>query len=316
MARRSAGQTRNYTRFMEPEEQETAALLARLRTKPRGASWGSIAAEAAFTGSASGMPDPNGEGLFSSNGYAQALAEAEADVNAWRAAGLRWVTVLDDAYPQRLRDIREMPPFLFYEGDLKANDLGMSVVGSRSASEWGKHFAADAARLLAEFGLSVLSGLAEGIDAAAHRAALDSGGRTVAFLGTGITKRYPASNSDLQAEIAQRGLVLSQFYPHLGPTKQSFPMRNATMSGYGLATIVVEATEFSGARIQARLAGEHGRPVILTSRVVRGTQWGNEMAKKPNVRVVDSLSELNEAVTELRDFPQRLEQVLSAVTGR
>lgn len=117
--------------------------------------------------------------------------------------------------------------------------------------------------------LSVIAGLAEGIDTAAHRAALVAGGRTVAFIGTGIDKRYPAANIEIHDEIAHSGLVLSQFYPGAGPTKHTFPMRNVLMSGYGLATIVVEAGEYSGSRIQARTAGEHGRPVILTDSVCR-----------------------------------------------
>lgn len=304
----------NYARAMDGRERETAALLALLRTRPRGSCWGSVAAQVSYLGSASGLLNSGDDGLFQSPEVVDALAAATSEVESWRAEGLRWVTVLDDAYPKRLRDIREIPPFLFYQGQLTADDQGMSVVGSRSASDWGVDFAGDAARLLVGAKLSVLSGLAEGIDTAAHTAALDAGGRTVAFLGTGIQKNYPASNRILQAEIVRTGLLLSQFYPQTAPTKHTFPMRNATMSGYGLATIVVEAGEFSGARIQARLAGAHGRPVILTSRVVRGTQWGAEMSKQPNVRVVDSLNELSNVVAELRELPQELERVLAAVT--
>lgn len=109
-----------------------------------------------------------------------------------------------------------------------------------------------AARRLVERGLSVISGLAAGVDSAAHCAALDASGRAVAFLGSGITKYYPVQNWELQDEIGRRGLVLSQSWPEAAPTKHSFPMRNAAMSGYGLATIVVEAGEHSGTRIQAR----------------------------------------------------------------
>jgi DNA processing protein len=292
-----------------------AALLVLLRTRARDSSWGSVAAEVADSGSASALLDMDDGGLFQAADSAAALAEAKDEVARWRTAGLTWLTVLDDHYPQRLLDIREAPPFLFYEGGLLPYDRGMSVVGSRSASDWGRGFAADTARLLVDMNLSVLSGLAEGIDAAAHRAALDADGRTVAFLGTGIERSYPASNRDLQSEIARRGLLLSQFYPRAAPTKHTFPMRNATMSGYGLATIVVEAGEFSGARIQARLAGEHGRPVILTSRVARGTKWGAEMSLKPNVRVVASLGELADSVAELGELPRRLELALAAVSG-
>ncbi|TWP38526.1 DNA-processing protein DprA [Leekyejoonella antrihumi] len=301
---------------MEPDERETAALLALLRTKPRGTSWGSIAGEVSFVGSAIQVLDGvSSEGLFRSPEIDEALSAAARDIARWKQAGLTWVTVLDDRYPHRLRDIREAPPFLFYSGDLRAADQGMSVVGSRAASDWGVRFAADAAHLLVRSGLSVVSGLAEGIDASAHRATLDAGGRTVAFLGTGITRSYPAKNRDLQSEIGARGLVLSQFYPDMSPTKHTFPMRNATMSGYGLATIVVEAGEQSGARIQARVAGEHGRPVILTRRVVDGTTWGADMAQRANVRVIGTSDELEEAVGELRGVHDRLESALEALTA-
>src|SRR5699024_12355289 len=106
-------------------------------------------------------------------------------------------------------------------------------------------------------------GLAEGVDSAAHRAALDCGGRTVAVLGTGINRCYPRQHKELQEEVAKRGLLLSQFLPDAPPTKTSFPMRNAVMRGYAAATIVVEAGEYSGARIQARYALAHGRPLFF-----------------------------------------------------
>jgi DNA processing protein len=175
--------------------------------------------------------------------------------------------------------------------------------------------AAEAARLLVSKGLTVIAGLAAGIDTAAHRAALDGGGRTVAFLGTGITQSYPASNRTLQNEIAERGLLLSQFYPDAPPTKQSFPMRNATMSGYGLATIVIEAGEHSGTRIQARLAGEHGRSVILTDRVAGTTTWGAALAERPNVYVVSSTSELAQAINDVREAPARLRSALDRLVS-
>jgi DNA processing protein len=107
--------------------------------------------------------------------------------------------------------------------------------------------------------------------------------------------------------------VLSQFYPEAPPTKQSFPMRNASMSGYGLATIVVEAGEHSGTRIQARLAGEHGRPVILTERVASTTTWGGALRGQPGVYVVDSMDDLAHAVGEIQERPRRVDEALAAL---
>jgi DNA processing protein len=162
-----------------------------------------------------------------------------------------------------------------------------------------------AARLLADRGLTVISGLAEGIDTAAHTEALAVGARTVAVIGTGITKGYPASNRVLQDEIAAKGLVVSQFYPDQPPTKTTFPMRNATMSGYGLATIVIEAGERSGSRVQARQAAHHGRPVILSRSVVDSTSWGKAMSDAPWVHVVGSEPDLGEAIDQVLEDDAR-----------
>lgn len=297
-------------------QDEEAALFTLLRERPRGMSWGRIAADVAAEGSAVALLDQRtDDGLFPAPVPETDLTEAVEQLDGWRRDGYRFVTVLDADYPARLRDIRESPPFLFYEGDLRSHDDGMSVVGSRSASLWGTDLAAAAAHFLVAEGLTVISGLAAGIDAAAHRAALEAGGRTVAFLGTGIARSYPAGNTELQQEIGKRGLLLSQFYPDAPPTKQSFPMRNASMSGYGLATIVIEASEHSGTRIQARLAGEHGRPVILTRRVVDATTWGRALAAAPNVHVVADLDELKTAVRDVRDAPNRLRQALEALVA-
>jgi len=297
---------------METHDQELAALLTLLRLRFGGAGWNEIAAEVATVGSALALLNEPAEGeLFASPDIEPELKQAEADVQAWAAAGYQCVTVIDPDYPSRLLGIREIPPFLFYEGTLRDPDEGMSVVGSRSASDWALEFAAGAARLLVAEGLTVIAGLAGGIDTAAHEAALSASGRTVAVLGTGITQSYPAANRALQRDIADRGLLLSQFYPDARPTKHSFPMRNATMSGYGLATIVVEAGEHSGTRIQARVAGAHGRPVILTDRVAASTAWGAAMVERPNVYVVGSLAELRQAINDVREAPARLRSALN-----
>jgi DNA processing protein len=138
-----------------------------------------------------------------------------------------------------------------------------------------------------------------GIDTAAHRAALAVGGRTVAIVGTGINRVYPAENRDLHEEVASSGLLLSQFWPDAPPQQHNFLMRNATMSGYGLATVVVEAGENSGARAQARMAVEHGRPVILTEMVVEQNEWAQALVDRPGITVAGSLRSLLGAVDRL-----------------
>jgi len=294
---------------------EAAALLTLLRTRERGTTWSSIATEVADHGSAVALLEAQHDGeLFPSAQLEQAQADAQEQLRNWATAGYRWVTVLDDTYPAQLRDIREAPPFLFYAGHLQPDERGVSIVGSRNASAAALGFASEAARYLVGTGLSVLSGLADGIDTAAHSAALTAGGRTVAFLGTGIARSYPAQNRALQQEISERGLLLSQFYPEAAPTKHTFPMRNAIMSGYGIATLIVEAHEYSGTRIQARVAREHGRPVILTRDVVDTTTWGREAADTSAAYVIDSIDELADTIRQIRELDERMSRALAELT--
>lgn len=284
--------------------EESLALFALLRSSPRGVSWGEVAGEVRRVGSAVEVLEnwTTVEGALLPNPILEeSRGWATYSVNQWKEAGLEWITVLSEHYPARLAEVFDSPPFLFVSGDVRRDDPGMSVVGSRKASPQGVRLAELAAELLVEREMSVIAGLAEGIDAAAHRRALALDGRTVAVIGTGIKRYYPATNRGLQDEISKSGLVISQFYPDQPPTKATFPMRNATMSGYGMATIVVEAGEYSGTRIQARQAADHGRPVILSGAVAEQTAWGSEMAKDPWVMVVESRDELEAAIDQVRE---------------
>ena len=198
------------------------------------------------------------------------LAESEALLAEAEKRGDRVVTVLDDEYPLNLRRIYNRPPFLFARGRLLGEDsYGVAVVGTRQASPEGADQAARLAAELAGHHVTVLSGLAIGIDTAAHRAALDAGGRTVAVMGTGIEQIYPKDNRSLAERIlAEGGALVSQFWPDAPPTRWSFPMRNVVMSGMAIGTVVVEATSTSGAKMQARLALEHGKRVFLVESLV------------------------------------------------
>lgn len=302
---------------MDERDRETAALFVLLKAKPRGVTWGEIASEVAFEGSADTvlreMLDDGA--LIKSIDEDALINEAAAEVARWNSQGLRFLTVLDDEYPSRLLDIREAPPFLFYDGTVLGEDRGMSVVGSRDATHQGLALTRAVAEYLVDQGLTIIAGLASGIDTVAHQSALDAGGRTVAFIGTGITRRYPRENAKLHEQITEHGLVLSQFYPEQAPTQQTFPMRNASMSGYGLATIIVEAGEKSGTRIQARLAVGHGRPLILSSRVATGTKWGDALVGMPNVYVASTLAELKDCVQEVLAAPRRLSTALAALAA-
>ncbi|MFV2010618.1 MULTISPECIES: DNA-processing protein DprA [unclassified Micromonospora] len=277
---------------------ELAALVALLRRSA--ANWSEVVLDIQETGSATQVLDQalrQPEALFPDpTSSADDLISAAADeIAGWRADGIGVHAYFDDSYPAQLRGIKEAPPLLFTRGELRPNDRAIAVIGSRKASARGSGIARSVAETLANRGVTVASGLAHGIDTAAHTAALAAGGRTVAVIGTGIRNYYPPANRRLQDHIADVGLVVSQFRPDAGPTRQSFPMRNAVMSGYAAATLVVEAGETSGARIQARLALGQGRPVILTSHVMR-SRWAQAFATRPGVHVVRSTAELIEAV--------------------
>lgn len=222
------------------------------------------------------------------------LDSVAKEIAVWEEQGMHLVSILDEHYPLYLRLVHQRPPFLFLQGTAETaedgrdgrDDLRVAVVGTRSPTSEGLGHAQALASGLAERGVTVVSGLAKGIDTAAHRGALAADGRTVAVIGTGLRRCYPPENAPLQQEIAERGLVLSQFWPDAPPTKTSFPLRNAVMSGYSLATVVVEAAHRSGARMQARLALEHGRRVFLM-RSLLSHPWAREYAARPNTTVID-----------------------------
>ena len=202
---------------------------------------------------------------------AQAI-KAPADEQKIREA-LKWsegenrkiVTLADDDYPQRLLEAKSPPLLLYARGDaalLRARSV--AVVGSRNPSPAGANNAEVFARALAAEGIAVVSGLAQGIDAAAHTGALAADGRTIAVLGNGIDIAYPKENRELAAQIAARGLVVSEFALGMPPLAQNFPRRNRIISGLAIACLVVEATKNSGSLITARDAAEQGREVFAT----------------------------------------------------
>ena len=227
------------------------------------------------------------------------LAETAAQVDGWRDSGLQLLTILDPEYPENLRGVHDRPPLIFVSGRLEPSDArAVAVVGARAASPAAANTAGVIAMHLVQAGFTVFSGLAAGIDTAAHTAALAQRGRTVAVIGTGINRVYPPQNAQLQRQIAAQCAVVSQFWPDAPPTRRSFPMRNAVMSGMTLATVVVEASDTSGARLQARLALAQGRPVFLLESVLR-EQWGRQCAARPGAHVVRSPREITTIIERL-----------------
>ena len=182
-----------------------------------------------------------------------------------RVAALRdeTVTLIDDEYPVLLRNIIDPPLVLFYRGDLTLlHRPGLAIVGSRRASTYAINVAELLARQLAPTGLTIVSGLALGVDGAAHTSALDSGGTTIAVLGTGIDVLYPRANRRLFRRIGEHGLIVTEFPPGSPPRPEHFPIRNRVISGLAHGTIILEATAPSGSLITARMAAEQGREVF------------------------------------------------------
>ena len=175
----------------------------------------------------------------------------------------RALSPADARYPSRLAQVPDAPATLHVRGALvDADALAVAIVGSRRATPYGLEVAETLAADLAARGVTVVSGLARGIDSAAHRGALRVGGRTLAVLGSGVDVIYPPENRRLAAEIAERGALLSQFAPGTPPLPQNFPTRNQVIAAMSLAVVVVEAAEKSGSLITARLAAELGREVL------------------------------------------------------
>ncbi|MET8042315.1 DNA-processing protein DprA [Micromonospora sp. NPDC005215] len=288
---------------METATIERASLVALLRLPHT--RWSEAVLDIQETGSAKAVLDRavgHSDTLFpDAESTTGLISAAAAEIAGWGEGGVGVHAFFDSTYPTQLLGIREVPPLLFSRGDLRVHDRAVAVVGSRRASSEGLRIARAVATTLASRDVTVVSGLAAGIDTAAHSAALKAGGRTVAVIGTGIRRYYPPGNQRLQDRIAQVGLVISQFWPDAPPNRQSFPMRNAVMSGYAVATVVVEAGETSGARIQARLALQHGRPVVLTSQVMQ-CEWAKAFAVNPGVYVVHGTAQLLEAVDDILSY--------------
>lgn len=288
--------------------QETAAVVALVRRGDR--HWHHYAdlieargsALAVLRGDYEDSADPETLSLFEGDRVEEPhvdLAPIVREVEEWQAEGIEVLTVLDLDYPGNLRTIHNRPPLLFVQGSLTpADDDSIAVVGTRRPSVEGLKAAAEMAGGIAGAGYTVVSGLAEGIDTAAHQGALSRGGRTVAVVGTGVRRFYPPRNAELQRQLSRDTAVLSQFWPDAPPTRHSFLMRNVVMSGFALATVVIEAAERSGAQSQARHALNHGRPVFLF-RSLLSYEWARTYAERPGTHVVDTADQVLEQIRRL-----------------
>ncbi len=188
--------------------------------------------------------------------------EAKQELAEIKRAGLSIVTLNDPHYPPLLREIPDPPPFFTYRGVLDTTSPCIAIVGSRNASSYGLETASRLGHDLALSGFQIVSGMARGIDTAAHRGALAATGKTLAILGNGLASVYPRENTRLFHDISRKGAVVSEFSPDTRPEPRNFPIRNRLIAGISTGTVVVEAAPRSGSLITARLAAEFSREVF------------------------------------------------------
>ena len=200
---------------------------------------------------------------------------AEDEMGKAESYGAAIITMADKEYPRNLLNIYDPPPYLYLRGRLDGDERAIALVGSRFASTYGKMVTEGLSRDLTRNGYAVISGMARGIDTAAHKGALSAGGRTIAVLGSGIDVIYPPENKGLYEEIVEAGAVISEFPMGTGPLSENFPARNRIISGISLGAVIVEASLKSGSLITASCAAEQGREVFavpgnINSKVSKG----------------------------------------------
>lgn len=230
--------------------------------------------------------------------------------------GVRIVTMVDAEYPQRLLKIHDPPLALYVKGTLQSRDeCGIALVGSRRTSHYGLETSERLAFHLAQHGVTVISGLARGIDTAAHRGALKGRGRTLAVLGGGMDCLFPPENAGLAEEIAQSGAILTEYPFGRQPDKTTFPVRNRIVSGISQGVVVVEADVTSGAMITANQAMEQGRTVFAVPGRVDGVgSRGPHRLIKQGARLVETVDDILEELQALLPMPVSSTRVAPAVS--
>ena len=220
---------------------------------------------------------------------------------------IRKITIDDAEYPKNLKNIYNPPKQLYVSGSLLAEDAtAVALVGSRRASIYGLEMSEKLAYELALRGVTIVSGMARGIDSAAHRGALKARGRTIAVLGSGHDNIYPPENEGLYEEISKAGAVLSEFENNVPPLPRNFPQRNRIISGLSLGLVVVEAARNSGALITADFAAEQGRAVFaVPGKISSHTSSGTNELIKDGARLVQSVDDILEelSLAEIRTVP-------------
>src|SRR5580692_12783497 len=245
-----------------------------------------------------------------SAGVAQSIAsgcafeEAAEQQQMVAKLGVDLIPITDARYPARLREIFDPPPLLYARGRVELlGHLMLAVVGTRRPTAYGTQVATRLSKDLSEAGLTIASGMARGIDTAAHRAVLEAGGDTIAVFGCGVDEVYPAENRKLAETLAEQGLVISEFPMGAPPYPQNFPVRNRIISGMSAGVLVVEGGEYSGSTITAKLAAEQNREMFaVPGNVTSKMSWGPNLLIKQGAKLVQ---EWNDVAMELKPEERR-----------
>jgi DNA processing protein len=228
----------------------------------------------------------------------QMPGKVEAELDRLSRKEYRIITLADSDYPRLLREIPDPPPFLYVSGRLDSSALKIAVVGSRNATGYGLATTKNLCIGLASLGITIVSGMARGIDTAAHEGAMAGGGKTIAVLGSGLDRIYPAENSKLFHRISENGAVMSEFALSTEPEGHNFPIRNRIISGMSLGTVVVEATKKSGSLITARLAAEQNREVFAVPGSIQSFKsTGTHTLIKQGAKLVEHVQDIVEELT-------------------
>jgi len=225
------------------------------------------------------------------------MNEAEKHLENIHRNNIKVITIKDINYPEYLKNIFDPPAILYCKGNLEKDDKTIGIVGSRKATEYGLKIAESIAYELAGMGITIVSGMARGVDSYAHRGALRAKGKTIAVLGCGLDKAYPVENSELMANIAESGAVVSEYLPGMPPLPKNFPARNRIISGMSLGVVIVEANEKSGSLITADFALEQGREVFaVPGNVYSINSKGTNKLIKEGAKIVTDIDDILEEI--------------------
>lgn len=251
---------------------------------------------------ACGLPAPVCQAIFAQSG----LKDAEREIDAAAKAGCQLVAYADPAYPPLLKQIADPPLVLYVRGNISTlSGHSLAIVGTRRPSAYGLQVSRRLARDLAERNLVIVSGLARGIDSAAHHGALEAKGQTVAVQGRGMDAIYPSENKRLAERIAESGAVISEFPLGTSPSPENFPIRNRIISGLSLGVLIVEASEYSGSLITARLATEQNREVFaVPGNITSAQSFGTNQLIKQGAKLADQWMDIVE------EFPPQVRMQL------